>query len=156
MGITGSKIIIFKNDKGEVIKDYDKDKIIWRYNDGKEYDCELNILPINDVTEVYNSIKTNYNKDNKFLENGLMFCNCKNCIKVDFDENYLPKQYINYQHFKDLVYNIDKFQYKIQEWPLRYQEVTILPDDIKNYHISFDGITFTWTTIIFRGLLHDN
>lgn len=158
MGISNGKIVLFENDKGQVIKR--DNKLKWRYYNGQEYDCDVQCLELSerDFSEMYETMKLE--KDgSRIVNHCIIYCNCNDCHKVSFDRNSLPKKWIksvilgtkggNY-----VTYSIDKINYKLNGYLSLYQEtLNIFKSDFKKFIFNFEGVTFSAYILILKAKL---
>lgn len=149
MGINESKIVIFENEKGQVIKCFKTNKTIWRYKNGDEYECDIKLFDLSsdEFSNIYKSMKS---EDNgyKIVEHSIIFCNCEKCIKTKF-ENYIPNKWLpsirlNITKKNYITYDKDKTNYIITGFLSVYRDkINIFIRDFKKIVICFEGLTFT-------------
>ena len=159
MGIINSKLVLFENSKGQVIKDFGKKTLIWKYNNGGEFECDVKCsdLTEQEFKEMYDKMK-NECSDNKIVEHAIIYCNCQRCSRVSFLEN-IPEKPLTYIQFNSIsgryiTYNTEKINYKITGFPSQYQEtINIFSNDFKKFVFSFEGVTFSAYILILRAKL---
>ena len=174
MGISNGKIVLFENDKGQVIKR--DNKLKWRYYNGQEYDCDVQCLELSerDFSEMYETMKLE--KDgSRIVNHCIIYCNCNDCHKVSFDRNSLPKTsneapsgsalpILPKKWIKNVIlgtrggdyvtYSLDKIKYKLNGYLSLYQEsVNIFSSDFKKFIFNFEGVTFSAYILILKAKL---